>query len=179
MTGALVRTVPLPRREMRLFGGEKPVKIYDFDAVLLKHPTVDSAYVEFPYDVEAEFGVKGQVKVVALIDGYEYRGSLAKMGRPCHFIGVTQEVRKAIGKGPGDTVHVVIRQDTASRVVEVPEDLARLLDANPIAKSAFDKLSFTHKKEYVRWIEEAKRTETRERRLSETIRMLGDGIKHP
>ncbi|MGE5579219.1 MAG: YdeI/OmpD-associated family protein [Bacillota bacterium] len=155
------------------------MKAYEFDALLIKHPTLNSAYIDFPYDVEAEFGVKGQVKVFATIDDCEYRGSLAKMGRPCHFLGITQEVRKAIGKGPGDTVHVVIRQDTEPRVVEVPPDLAAALDASPQIKEQFEKLSFTRRKEYVKWITEAKKAETRERRIVETIRKLLEDKKHP
>ncbi len=155
------------------------MKTYEFDATLIKHPTLNSAYVEFPYDVEAEFGTTGQVKVSALIDGYAYRGSLAKMGRPCHFLGITQEVRKAIGKEPGETVQVSLRRDTEPRVVEVPDDLAVALAASPSAEQVFDALSFTHRKEYVRWVTGAKKAETRERRVSETIRMLGEGTKHP
>ena len=60
------------------------MKTYEYDTVLIKHPTLNSAFIEFPYDVEAEFGTKGQVKVLAAIDGHEYRGSLAKMGHPHH-----------------------------------------------------------------------------------------------
>ena len=84
-------------------------KIYAFDAVIQKVPDMDGAYVEFPYDVRAEFG-KGRVKVHATFDGAAYYGSLVRMGTPGHIIGLRRDIRALIGKGPGDTVHVTIRE---------------------------------------------------------------------
>ena len=85
-------------------------KTYEFDALIHKVPDLDGAYIEFPYDVRAEFG-KGWAKVKATFDGYPYSGSLVKMGTDCHIIGIRKEIRKAIGKQPGDTVKVTIRED--------------------------------------------------------------------
>ncbi len=155
------------------------MKEYKFDAVILKKEGMNATFIEFPYDVEKEFGVKGQVKVQATFDGVPYRGSLAKMGHHCHILGVTQKIRKEIGKSAEDTIHVVLKQDTEPRIVEVPQDFAELLDKYPEAKKLFDSMSYTHKKEYVRWIEEAKRHETRQRRLQKSLTMLMDKIKHP
>ncbi|HPN33868.1 MAG TPA: YdeI/OmpD-associated family protein [bacterium] len=155
------------------------MKSYEFDAVIQKHPGLDAAFIEFPFKVEKEFGVKGRVKVVATFDGHEYRGSLVKMGLPCHWLGLTQQVRTAIGKNPGDSVHVVLRKDEEPREVEIPADLGRLLDENPRAKRWFDELSYTNRKEYVRWIEGAKKKETRDQRLLKTIGMLLEQVKHP
>ena len=84
-------------------------KIYAFDAVIQKVPDMDGAYVEFPYDVRAEFG-KGRVKVHATFDGAAYDGSLVRKGTPGHIIGLRRDIRALIGKGPGDTVHVTIRE---------------------------------------------------------------------
>ncbi len=84
-------------------------KVYEFDAVIKKVPDIDGAYIEFPYDVRAEFG-KGRVKVHATFDGTEYDGSLVKMKTPCHIIGIRQDIRKQIGKQPGDTIKVTIRE---------------------------------------------------------------------
>ena len=84
-------------------------KIYEFDAVLLKVPEIDGAYVEFPYDVKKEFG-KGRVKVHAVFDGEEYDGSLVRMGTPGHIIGVRKDIRLKIGKQPGDSVHITIKE---------------------------------------------------------------------
>ena len=155
------------------------MKSYEFDAVIQKHPGLDAAFMEVPFEVEKEFGVNGRVKVVATFDGHEYRGSLVKMGSPCHWLGLTQQVRTAIGKNPGDSVHVVLRKDEEPREVEIPADLGRLLDENPRAKRWFDELSYTNRKEYVRWIEGAKKQETRDQRLLKTIGMLLEQVKHP
>ena len=155
------------------------MKVYEFDADIQKHTKLNAAFVEFPYDVEKEFGTKGQVKVVATFDGYEYRGSLAKMGYPCHRLGLTREVRNAIGKHPGDNVHVILKKDVEPRMVEVPADFEKLLDQNPEAKICFEGLSYTHRKEYVRWITDAKKRQTRENRLEKAIKMLMEKVKHP
>jgi len=155
------------------------MKAYKFKAEIKKHPQVNAAFIEFPYSVEEEFGTKGQVKVRVEFDGYEYRGSLAKMGHHCHCVGITQEIRKAIGKEPGDIIQVVLTKDESPRIVEVPEDLAALLNNNPEAKKYFDDLSYTHKKEYVEWTVSAKKAETRESRLKKTLEMLTSKVKHP
>ncbi len=84
-------------------------KIYEFDAVILKVPDIDGAYIEFPYDVRKEFG-KGRVKVFATFDGEPYEGSLVRMETPCHIIGIRKDIRAIINKQPGDIIHVTIRE---------------------------------------------------------------------
>lgn len=155
-----------------------PAKMFEFDALIKKHETLNSGFIDFPYDVRKEFG-KGRVKVKALIDGVEYHGSLVKMGGDCHRIGINHEVRKETGKNPGDKVHVVIEEETEERTVEVPEDLLNLMQKEPAVLSFFNKLSFTHKKEYVKWIKEAKREETRKARLVKAIEMMKKKVKTP
>lgn len=88
---------------------DEQVKIYEFDAVIRKVSDLDGAYVEFPYDVREEFG-RGRVKVHASFDGEPYDGSLVRMGTPGHIIGLRKDIRKTIGKQPGDMVHVIIRE---------------------------------------------------------------------
>lgn len=83
--------------------------IYEFEAVIKKVPDIDGAYIEFPYDVRKVFG-KGRVKVTATFDGVEYNGSLVKMGTPCHIIGIRKDIRKKIGKQPGDMIKVTIKE---------------------------------------------------------------------
>ena len=83
-------------------------KIYEFDAVLRKVPHIDGAYLEFPHDVQREFG-RGRVKVHATLDGIPYDGSLVRMGTPCHILGVRQDIRLQIGKRPGDMVRVTLQ----------------------------------------------------------------------
>ncbi len=75
----------------------------------------------------------------------------------------------------GDTVDVTIELDEEPRVVEVPDDLAVALAADADATAAFDRLSYSHRREYVEWIDEAKRAETRARRISATVERLRAG----
>jgi uncharacterized protein YdeI (YjbR/CyaY-like superfamily) len=76
-------------------------------------------------------------------------------------------------------VHVTLKKDEAPRIVEIPDDFGKLLDQNPEVKDYFQGLSYTHRKEYVRWITEAKKQETRENRLVKVIEMLREKVKHP
>ncbi len=149
-----------------------------FTATLLKHPTLDSAYFEIPFDVEKEYGKK-RVKVKALIDGELYRGSLVRMGLPCWWLGVTQEMRKKIRKNPGDSVEIVLEEDLEERVIEVPLEVAAVLKTSPKAARFFESLSYTSKKEYIRWISEAKKEETRKSRLLRLISLLEAGKREP
>lgn len=141
-----------------------------FTAEIKKHEGIDGAYVDIPFDVEAVFGAK-RVKVKAWFDGIEYRGSIVRMGG-CYWLGITQAMRKAIGKNPGDQVEVVVEKDMEERVAEIPEDFQAALERNPEAKACYEKLSFTHQKEYRVWIAEAKRAETRLTRIDKALQML-------
>lgn len=84
-------------------------RVYEFDAVICKVPELDGAYIESPYDVRTEFG-RGRVKVRATFDGVPYDGSLVRMKTPGHILGLRKDIRAAIGKQPGDTVHVTLRE---------------------------------------------------------------------
>lgn len=136
------------------------------------------AFVTVPFDVEEVFGKK-RVKVKAIIDGEPYRGSLVRMGSECHILGVLKEIRQKIGKGFGDEIGVTIEEDTEPREVTVPQDLLDALAAQPNAAANFRQLSYSHQREYVRWIEEAKRAETRQNRIDKTIERLRQGKKQP
>lgn len=112
------------------------------------------------------------------VNGTPFRSRLAVYGGTT-YLGLTKDVRTAAGIELGAKVTVVIERDDAPRVVEVPEPLARTLARDKAAKAAFDKLAFTHRKEYARWIAEAKRDETHKRRVAKAIEMLRDGVAHP
>lgn len=135
------------------------------------------AYVTVPFDVERAYGRK-RVPVRATIDGVAYRGTLVRMGGERHVLGVLKSIRDEIGKQPGDVVEIVVEQDAEPRVVDVPPDLAEALRQAPQARSTFESLSYSHQREYVTWIAEAKRAETRARRIAQTIEMLARGEKH-
>ena len=136
------------------------------------------AFVLFPYDVEKEFGIKGKVPVKAAFNGVAYTGSLMKYGYPQHVLGLAKAIREQIGKQPGDIVAVELWKDEEERKLEVPADLERMLKKEGLV-SFFEKLSYTHRKEYCRWITEAKKEETRQSRLAKAIEMLRNGVKTP
>ena len=129
------------------------------------------SFVRIPFDVEQAFGKK-RVPVSARIDGVPYRGTLVRMGEPNHIMIILKEIRLTIGKSFGDTVEVTLQEDSEPRLVEIPRDLQQALEQEPLAKDAFDKLSFSHQKEHVRAILEARREETRRNRINKTIEML-------
>jgi hypothetical protein len=112
--------------------------------------------------------------VVATVNGYTWRTSVARMGGE-FLLGLNKEVRQEAGVEAGDEVEVTVELDTAPREVEVPEVLATALAANPDAAAAFGRLAFTHRKEYARWVAEAKREETRDRRVRQALEMLRTG----
>lgn len=149
-----------------------------FKAVIKQNGEMNAAFVEFPFSTEEIFGKKDQVKIKAVFDDkVEYRGSLAKMKSDCHILGLTQEIRNKLGKTFGDEVSVYLLEDKEEKVVEIAEDVALVFNENPEAKVLFDKMSYTHRKEYIRWIEEAKKPETRENRKLKMIQMILEGKK--
>jgi Bacteriocin-protection, YdeI or OmpD-Associated/Domain of unknown function (DUF1905) len=153
------------------------MKQYKFKATI--QPCIGGgAGVIFPYDVEREFGTRGKVPVKATFDAVPYTGSLIKCGPANHMLGLLKAIREQIGKGPGDTVSVVVVRDESMRTVDVPPELQKLLKKEGLLP-VFEKLSYTHRREYCRWITEAKKEETRQARLAKAVTMLRDGVKTP
>jgi hypothetical protein len=107
------------------------------------------------------------------VNGVSVGGRVMRRGGQ-NLIGFSKAVREQLGVAPGQAIRLTVEVDDQPREVEVPADLIAALDADPAARAAFDALAFTHRKEYVRWVEEAKKPETRERRVRETVkRVLG------
>ena len=148
---------------------------YTFTATI-ENARGGGAFVRIPFNVEQVFGKK-RVPVRATIDGQPYRGTLVRMGEPCHILGVLKEIRLKIDKDFGDDVEVILEEDDEPRLVNVPPDLEQALKQNPQAEAVFRQLSFTHQKEYVRWIEDSKREATRQSRIQKAIGMLEQGKK--
>lgn len=136
------------------------------------------AFVFFPHDTEKEFATKGKVPVKATFDGVPYTGSLIKYGNPLHMLHVPKAIREQIGKDPGDVMDVIVWKDDEVRKLETPPELASLLKREGLLPF-FDQLSYTHRKEYCRWITEAKKAETRAARLQKAVAMLRKGVKTP
>jgi hypothetical protein len=127
-----------------------------------------------PPEVFEALGGGGRAKVAMTINGYTYRSSIATVsGRP--MVGVSAETRAAAGVAGGDEVEVVIVLDTAPRIVEVPHDLAAALSREPAARARFDGLSYSHQRQHVLAIEDARTPETRQRRIDRTIASLLEG----
>lgn len=149
-----------------------------FEATIKQHGNMNAGFVEFPFNTLELFGKKGQVKVKVLFDEkVPYRGSLSKMKAEHHFLLLTQEVRFALEKSFGDSVSVTLWEDKEERVVEIPEDVLAVFQKNEKAFERYQKMSFTHRKEYMRWITEAKKPETRETRKQRMIEMILAGKK--
>lgn len=128
------------------------------------------AWVEVPGDVIAALGGGGRIPVQASFDGIAYRGSIASMGG-CMVLGLLKSIRGQLGKGDGDPVTVTVERDAAERTVEVPADLAAALDEAGL-RAAFDKLAYSHRREHVNAINDAKKPETRARRITKAVEML-------
>jgi hypothetical protein len=151
------------------------IKKQTFTAVI-QNAGGGGAFVEVPFDVEEAFGSK-QPKIRAMIEGVPYRGILTRMGGDHHLLIILKEIREQIGKTFGDEVTITVEPDTEPRVIEVPAGLEKAFTTEKEAKAYFDKLSYTHQREYVMWINEAKREETRQNRVAKAIGMLKKGQK--
>jgi len=151
------------------------IKKHTFIAII-QNAGGGGAFVEVPFDVEAAFGSK-KPKVKAMIEGVPYRGLLVRMGGPNHILIILKGIREQVGKTFGDEIKVSVELDVEERVVTVPAELKRVFKSEKEAKAAFEKLSYTHQKEYVTWINEAKKIETRTRRVEQTIKLLKDRKK--
>jgi hypothetical protein len=134
--------------------------------------------IHVPFDVEKTFGTRGRVPVRGTLNGAAFRGSLFPM-RGRHIFVVNRKLREASGVRGGETVSVRLGRDTEPRVVNPPADFSRALKANREARDAWDKLSYTHRREHVEHIEEAKRPETRARRVERSVALLAAGKKEP
>lgn len=119
-------------------------------------------------------GDKARIPVIGKADTTPIRTSAMPMGG-CHMFVFTRELQIATGKGPGDSVSFVLCRDTQPRTIDPPADFKKALAKNSKAKTIFEALSFTHRKEYVRWIEEAKKPETRVVRIEKAVGMIAQG----
>jgi Bacteriocin-protection, YdeI or OmpD-Associated/Domain of unknown function (DUF1905) len=133
--------------------------------------------LEIPFDVKKEWG-KARAPVAAEINGHTFRSTVAVYGGR-YLLGLNRHVRESAGVRAGDRVVVDLELDTAERVVEPPPELRAAFAHDPELRAFFDSLSFTHRNEYARWIEEAKREETRRARAAKALAMLRDGVKTP
>ncbi len=136
-------------------------------------------YADVPVNVSQFFGAKGHIYVAGTLNGKPFSGSMVPQGGGRHIIVLNSTARERIGLRLGDPVEFEIARDDSARTVKVPPELERELKRDGRARRAFDSLSYSHKKEYASWIEEAGREDTRMKRSAMTVRMLLASQRHP
>jgi len=147
----------------------KPIQV-KFITAIQKDAKMDVTFINIDFDVEKTFGKK-RLKVKVLYDKVLYRGLLTKYKGAYHMI-INKEIRAQIGKNAGETINVKIEEDLDERTVEIPEVMQDFFKKEKSLKAVFDKLAFTHQKEYAVWITSAKKEETLQNRLIKFKEML-------
>jgi hypothetical protein len=109
--------------------------------------------------------------VKVTVNGKPAQLRLARMGGE-NLIGFSKAARAELGVEIGEQVHAVIERDDGPREIAIPDELQQALDADPAAKAAFEKLAPTHRKEHARSVADAKRPETRAKRLAAVLEAL-------
>ncbi len=144
-----------------------------FTTTLLLHGKTATGF-EVPTEIVEALGAGKKPPVKVTINGYTYRSTVAVMGGK-FLCGVAAEHRGPAGVKAGDTVEIDLQLDTEKREVEIPADVVKAFKANPSAKAAFEKLSYSHKRAHVEPIAAAKAPETRQRRIDKMITTLSEG----
>lgn len=142
-------------------------------AVLEPHGPA-GAFVLTDEQVAALGGGRKTFPVSVAVNGTTLALRLARMGG-VNLVGLAKAARRQAGVELGETYDVEITADDAPRAVEVPEDLAEALGADAAVRTAFDALAPSHRKEFVRWVTEAKRETTRADRVAKTVEMVREG----
>jgi bifunctional DNA-binding transcriptional regulator/antitoxin component of YhaV-PrlF toxin-antitoxin module len=140
-----------------------------FKTSLIKADGMEATGIKLPFDIEKVWGAK-RVKVKAVINGAEYRGSAVRIGGE-YWMGVPKAFRDAAGIKAGDNIEVTMERDDEVRVVTPPDDLASAIDEGGV-RAAWDRLSYTLQKENARTVSEAKSDETRNRRIEKILLTL-------
>lgn len=138
-------------------------------------PTGPATALELTDAQVAELGGGKRAPVRVTIGDRKARLRLAVMGGK-NLIGLSRAARTELGVEIGAAVTATIELDDAERVLDVPEDLSAALDADPRVRAAFEALAYSHRKEHVRGVVEAKRSETRERRIAAVVAKLSASL---
>ena len=128
-------------------------------------------FVAIPFDVAEVWGTRGRVRVKGTINGFPFRTNIQPMeGR--HLLTFNKQLQTGAKAKPGDTVAVVMERDTGEWTIEPPAELAKAFRQSKEAKTLWDKLAYTHRKEFAQWIGGGKQAETRERRAAKAVSMV-------
>ena len=139
-----------------------------YTTLIVKDDQVNATGIPVPAEVIAALNSGKRPKVKVTLNDYVYRTTVAPYG-DVYMLPLSAEHRNAAGVQAGEQVDVTLELDTEPRVVEVPDDLAAALAAVPGARDAFDRLAYSHRKEHVRSVIEAKQPATRERRIAAVV----------
>ena len=131
-------------------------------------------FLSIPIDLTAHYGAAGQIKVRGTIAGEPFRSTALPRGDGTHYLVVKSEIRKRIKATAGSVVAVVLERDADERTVDVPDDFRQELSSREPIQFAFDGFSYSHRKEYVDWIESAKTEATRARRIHPALGMIAE-----
>jgi len=131
----------------------------------------EACFIRVPPEVLTTLGQRKRAPVKVTINAHTYRTTIAVYGGKS-YIGVRRDVREAAGVAAGDQLTVGLEYDAELRTVDLPDALRAALQADARAAAAFEKLSYTRKKEFVQWVTGAKLAETQRRRMQQAIRML-------
>jgi hypothetical protein len=132
-------------------------------------------FLKVPFNVKETFGTRGRVSVKGKLNGFPFRNSLFSDGNGSHLLTISKQLQAGAKAGPGATVRVEMEADTEPRTVELPTYFKKALDQDAEAKTGFEKLSYSAKKGYVDWIEQAKAEQTRAARLEKALPMIAAG----
>lgn len=148
-----------------------------FRVLLEKYETSQATGIKIPFDVHKVFGTRARVPVRGKINGFAFRSSIFPVGDGHHFMVVNKVTREGARAAGGEMISVLMERDDEPRMVTPPPEFARALKANEEAQAMWDKLAYTHRKKHATAIEEAKRPETRARRIEKAIAQIVAGEK--
>jgi hypothetical protein len=147
--------------------------MYQFETQLKKGVNKQGwAYVDIPAVVSGKLKKKGRIPVSGSVDNETFRTSILPKGDGTHYLFVSQPLQKKIRKTTGDFICVKFEEDIQPRTVDMPDDIIQAFSVSRKALATFTNFSYSHKKELMEWINDAKKSETRERRIVKAIVML-------
>ena len=148
-----------------------------FKVLLEGYENTKATGIIIPFDVEKVFGTRARVPVRGTINGFAFRSSIFPTGKGTHYMVVNKGTREGAKAKAGDLIRVVMQRDDEPRVITPPQDFARALKSNKAAQAMWGKLNYSDQRGCVNSIEEAKKPETRERRIEKAVAQLAAGKK--
>jgi hypothetical protein len=133
------------------------------------------AMIAIPRSALHALDARARVPVCGTINGFAFRSSIMPRADGTYYMMVNKQMREGADARPGDTVTVVIERDDAPREVDIPPELTKAFSESAAARSRYDELSYSHRKEYAEWVASAKQEATRVRRAEKAIGMLSEG----